>query len=160
MKLNPAKCTFFKRRVIYCGHVVSEHGIETDAEKTKKVEEWPKLQNARDVREFLGFCSFYRRFVDGFARIAKPLRELTGGNGRKKDKRSKAPPWSWGSDQEAAFDTLRHKLTHPPVLAYPDPGKPYILHTDASRDGLGAVLSRTGRKGASDFICQPWNICI
>lgn len=133
LKLNSEKCTFFQRCVLYCGHIVSEGGVETDPDKTAKIKDWPRPQRVKDLREFLGFAGYYRRFVAGFARISKPLTELTGGTGRKSRKGKPTPkptPWKWGPEQEEAFQTLKDRLVNPPILGYPDYGQPFTLYTD------------------------------
>ena len=101
----------------------------------------------KDLRSFLGFTGYYRRFVKDYAKIAKPLNDLLVGHhagvsvqGKKKKKKRSSIPWIWGPAQQSAFDTLKEKLSSPPVLAYADFSKPFILHTDASIEGLGAVL--------------------
>ena len=147
LKLNPEKCCFFQRKVAYCGHVVSEDGIETDPGKIAAIRDWERPQGVKELRKFLGFAGYYRRFVAGFSREAKPLTELTGGTRRKSKKKGNKPapatkPWHWGPEQEKAFQTLKEKLVSPPILGYPDYGRPFILYTDASGDGLGAVLSQ------------------
>jgi len=144
MKLSPKKCYLFQDKVKYVGHVVSSQGIETDPEKTKKISTWPTPTNVDEVRTYLGFTSYYRRFVKDFAAIAKPLNALIGGS-RNKRKRAgsrsvDSRKWEWGERQQAAFDKLKQALTSPPILAYPDYSKPFVLHTDASSNGLGAVL--------------------
>ena len=145
LKLNPEKCVLFKKKIQFCGHVVTEAGVETDPEKTARIAEWPAPENADQLREFLGFANYYRRYVKGFSTIAKPLTSLLGGKMGKKGKGRRrtaegAPEWKWGQDQEEAFNCLKKHLTSPPVLAYPDYTQPFILHTDASGVGLGAVL--------------------
>lgn len=146
LKLNPGKCTFFQKKIKFCGHVFGEDGVETDPEKTARISEWPEPKNAKQLREFLGFAGYYRRFVKGFASIARPLNHLLGGKIKKgKGKGRKGvvegmPEWKWGSDEQTAFDHLKEQLTSPPVLGYPDYTQPFILHTDASGYGLGAVL--------------------
>ena len=143
LKLNPAKCEFFKTRVKYCGHIVSEKGVETDPDKIAKVAEWPTPTSVEAVREFLGFTGYYRRFVKDYAKIARPLTDLLIGNSTKKKntvQKQPTPEWKWGDDQQTAFEKLRSSLVSPPILAYADYDRPFILHTDASRDGLGAVL--------------------
>ena len=73
LKLNPGKCHFFQTSINYLGHVVSAEGVSTDPEKTARIKEWPTPRNVRDVREFLGFAGYYRRFVKSFSSIARPL---------------------------------------------------------------------------------------
>lgn len=145
LKLNPDKCTFFKLRIKFCGHVVSEAGVETDPDKTVRISEWPIPESAEQLREFLGFAGYYRRFVKGFSAIAKPLSQLLSGCQRKKGKgknksMGEVPEWRWTQEQQSAFEHLKKCLTTPPVLGYPDYTRPFTLHTDASGDGLGAVL--------------------
>ncbi len=91
-KLNPKKCRFFHARVGYCGHVVSKDGIEADPEKTSKIADWPAPRNAAEVRQFLGFAGYYRRFVKGFSKIAKPLTDLTGGPSQKGKRKKTVEP--------------------------------------------------------------------
>jgi len=76
LKLNPKKCSFFKREIKYLGHVVSREEIKTDPEKISTVRDWPIPRTKKQVRSFLGFCSYYRKFVKGFSLIAKPLFSL------------------------------------------------------------------------------------
>ena len=153
LKLNPKKCEFLRRRVKYCGHIVSEHGVETDPAKTQKIADWPTPKNVDDVRQFLGFSSYYRRFVQGFSKTARPLTDLLIGTQGKKSKMKPDPTtWTWGAAQEQAFNTLKEKLTTPPILAYADYKRPFILYTDASRDGLGAVLSQNSEDGRERVI--------
>ena len=145
LKLSPKKCFLFQDKVKYVGHVVSAAGIETDPDKTQKISSWPTPKNVDEVRTFLGFASYYRRFVKGFSSIAKPLNQLLTGTTKKKRYRNAKPvthpvKWEWSTPQEEAFQKLKKMLMEPPVLAYPEYSKPFVLHTDASRDGLGAVL--------------------
>ena len=143
IKLQPSKCKLFRERVQYLGHVVSKDGIETDPDKIEALKTWPVPKNVKELRTFLGFAGYYRRFVKDFAKIAKPLHDLTAGLPCKKRKGHKATPlpeWKWEERQQKAFEELIAKLTSPPILAYADYSKPYILHTDASTEGLGAVL--------------------
>ncbi|MCG8048682.1 MAG: RNase H-like domain-containing protein, partial [Candidatus Thiodiazotropha endolucinida] len=146
LKLKPSKCEFFKTSVSYLGHVVSQDGVETDPDKLKALTSWPVPQNVKQLRSFLGFTGYYRRFIKDYARLAKPLNDLLvghptnpGSDKKKKKKRDKVP-WQWGALQQSAFDTLKEKLSSPPVLAYADFKRPFIVHTDASTEGLGAVL--------------------
>ena len=77
LKLKTKKCVLFSRKVLYLGHVVTEEGISTDPEKVAAVQNWPEPCNISEVRSFLGICGYYRRFIEKFAEIAKPLTKLT-----------------------------------------------------------------------------------
>ena len=146
LKLKPSKCEFCKTSVTYLGHVVSQSGVKTDPDKIRALASWPEPKNIKELRSFLGFTGYYRRFIKDYARIVKPLNDLLVGHptyqspDQKKKKKKKSVPWQWGEAQQLAFNTLKEKLSSPPILAYADFSKPFILHTDASTDGLGVVL--------------------
>ena len=150
LKLKASKCEFMKSKVTYLGHVVSQDGIQTDPDKTEAVRTWPVPKSVKDVRAFLGFTGYYRRFIQNFARIARPMNDLLIGQGnntkgkrpraKTSDTKTKKTPFIWLNKQQEAFKTLKDKLLHPPVLAYADYSLPFKLHTDASNTGLGAVL--------------------
>lgn len=184
LKLKPSKCEFFKTSVKYLGHVVSENGVETDPDKIKALSEWPVPTDIKTLRSFLGFAGYYRRFIKDYARVVKPLNDLLVGHSTNKSvssrkKKKKITPWQWGKDQQEAFDLLKEKLSSPPVLGYADFTKPFVVHTDASTEGLGAVLyqeqkgrdrviayaSRGLRKSEKhypahklEFLCLKWAI--
>ncbi|CAI5640726.1 unnamed protein product [Oreochromis niloticus] len=134
LKLNPAKCNLLARQVKFLGHVVSEKGVATDPEKVVAVGDWPPPSNVAELRSFLGLASYYRRFVKDFATVASPLHQLT----------NKGQRFGWTEDCAAAFEQLKTALVSAPVLAYPDPSQPFLLDTDASNVGVGAVLSQRG----------------
>ena len=145
LKLKPSKCEFFNTSVLYLGHFVSRDGIATDPEKTEAVSNWQIPCDIASLRKFLGFAGYYRRFVKDYASIAQPLHALLEGHcthkPKKKGKKAAVPAeWIWGEAQQTAFDSLKEKLTSPPVLAYADYSLPFIIHTDASGKGLGAIL--------------------
>lgn len=152
LKLSPDKCQFFRTSVKYLGHVVSERGVETDPEKTAALTTWPTPKNIKELKSFLGFAGYYRRFIRDFAKIARPLNDLTIGyfpprKAAKQHFRHTSAvdlrrPFAekWTSECDEAFNTLIQKLTTAPVLGFADATKPYILHTDASLLGLGGAL--------------------
>ena len=137
--LKPSKCKFFQRQVRYLGHVISEEGIETDPEKTQAIKNMPVPSNIHELRGTIGFLSYYRRFVENFAQIAKPLHDLLKGNENKKNINKKTPV-KLTPEALQALETLKEKLVSPPILAFADYSLPFEVHIDASRSGLGAVL--------------------
>lgn len=142
LKLAPEKCFFFRPRVNFLGHVVTADGIETDPEKIEKVKTWPKPENPAELRSFLAFAGYYRKFIKNFSQIARPLSEMLPPTSPKNQKRQEKM-WKWTEVEQKVFDQLKELLSSPPVLAYPDFTLPFELHTDASTKALGAVLYQT-----------------
>lgn len=141
LKLKAKKCEFLKKSVTYLGHVVSDVGVATDPEKTKAITTWPVPYNIKTLRTFLGFAGYYRRYVQNYSKIVKPLNDLLKGHSTQKGKpKGKPPDWKWGQEEEEAFQLIKERLSSPPILAYADFDVPFVLHTDASSQGLGAVL--------------------
>ena len=145
LKLSPAKCHLFQDKLKYLGHIVSVDGISTDPAKIQCVKEWPVTQSLEQLQSFLGFVGYYRRFIKDFSKTSGPLYDLFKGTGCNKKKRkgksvSTPPLFQWTDAQQAAFDTLIAKCCEAPVLGYADYSSPFVGHTDASLDGLGAVL--------------------
>ena len=140
LKLKPSKCKFFQTELDYLGHHISADGVSTDPKKVEAVKDWPTPSTVSDVRSFLGFVGYYRRFIKGFSSLAKPLTELTKGLESQCKRTAKKTLVNWGKEQQDAFDSLKEACISSPVLGYPDYSKPFILHTDASTEGLGAVL--------------------
>ncbi|KAK2188352.1 hypothetical protein NP493_135g04006 [Ridgeia piscesae] len=150
LKVKPEKCQLFHQRLRYLGHMVAEDGVSPDPEKTRTVDEWTTPQSETELRQFLGLASYYRRFVPGFAKIATPLHALLGGTSKKKSKKNNSAPSfaeCWNESCDIAFNELKQRLVTAPVLGYPDFTKPFILETDASLKGLGAVLSQRQENG-------------
>ena len=137
LKLKPSKCAFFQQQVQYLGHLISPSGVRPDPTKTEKVATWPKPTSTRSVQQFLGFANYYRRFIKDFAQIAKPLHQLT----------ERGIAFSWSKDCEDFFNVLRDCLSGAPLLVFPNFNKPFILDTDASDIGIGAVLSQADEEG-------------
>ena len=144
LKLKPSKCELFKEHVSYLVHEVSEEGIHTNPSKIEAVKSWIVPKNIKDVRRFLGFTGYYRKFIQGFAAIARPLNDLLIGlvTNRKAKKKpaNKQVPFEWGQEQQNSFDTIIDRLTNPPVLAYAKYSIPFKVHTDTSTNGLGSEL--------------------
>ena len=132
LKLKPSKCHLFQSRINCLGHIISEKGIEPDESKIKDIKEWKTPTSALEVQNFLGFASYYRRFVAGFSQIASPLYRLT----------QKNLAFVWDEKCHEAFLELKRRLTAAPILSFPRSDCPFIIDTDASDYGIGAVLSQ------------------
>ena len=132
LKLKPAKCELLREEVKFLGHIVGANGVATDPAKVAAVEHWPVPTNVKELKAFLGTIGYYHHYVEDFATLARPLTRLT----------SAGVTWLWTDDAEQAFRTLKQKLVSAPILGYPDPKLQYILDTDASLEGVGAVLSQ------------------
>lgn len=143
LKINPRKCKFARDRCEFLGFVVSREGVRPDPGKVSAITQFPRPKSLTQLRSFLSLCSYYRRFVKGFSTIAGPMNELL----------LKDRPFAWGEAQEAAVQQLKQALTTEPVLAYPNLSKPYILYTDASDYGLGAVLAQEDADGQERVLC-------
>ena len=142
LKLKPSKCDVCKKQVTYLGHIVSTDGVATDPAKTDRVKHWPNPTCKRQIQQFLGLASYYRRFINGFATIAKPLHHLT----------EKTTIFKWTTQCQEAFDHLKQCLISAPILAFPNYNKPFLLDTDASEVGIGAVLSQQDDSGRERVI--------
>ena len=143
LKLKPSKCEFFRDKIAYLGHIVSKAGVETDPKKIQDIADWVRPKTVTDVRQFLGFTNYYRKFIKQYAQVANPLNKLiSGDNAKKKNKKVE-----WTVECEEAFEKLKEICTQTPVLAYADYKRPFKLTTDASKKGLGAVLSQVGEDG-------------
>ncbi|EXX59701.1 gag-pol fusion protein [Rhizophagus irregularis DAOM 197198w] len=132
LKLNPEKCYFIKRELSFLGYVISSKGICTDPTKIEKVENFPIPRNVTQLRGFLGLASYYRRFSKDFSKIANPLNKLL----------RKDSPFVWTEAQQQSFDLLKTHLVQAPILAYPKFDEKFILLTNASTLGLGAILAQ------------------
>ena len=129
------KCEFWLDQVVFLGHVISEAGIFVDPSKVEAVVDWARPTNVSEVRSFLGLASYYRRFVEGFSRIAAPLTQLTRKNAK----------FVWIEECEKSFQELKQRLVTTPVLIIPSNLGGFVIYSDASRKGLGCVLMPHGK---------------
>ncbi|GJU11407.1 putative reverse transcriptase domain-containing protein [Tanacetum coccineum] len=125
-----SKCEFWIPKVQFLGHVIDSKGIHVDPAKIESIKDWASPKSPTKIRQFLGLAGYYRRFIEGFLKIAKPMTKLT----------QKKVKFVWGDKQEAAFQLLKQKLCNAPILALPEGSEDFIAYCDASKKGLGAVL--------------------
>ncbi|GFT06640.1 retrovirus-related Pol polyprotein from transposon 297 [Nephila pilipes] len=130
LNLSPKKRKFFRKEVSYLGHVISSEGVKTNPEKIKAVVDWPHPETVHELQNFLRLCSYYRRFVRNFSTIARPLHKLTEAKSN----------LNWTEDCQKSFNSLKQAPTISPVLTYPRTDEDFILNTDASNEGIGAVI--------------------
>ena len=153
LKIKPKKSHFFQAEVDFLGHVLSKNGVSPNPEKIEKVHDWPTPMNSKEVHSFIGLASYYRRFIPNFAKWAGPLHALIIPASTQYKfrtgllKKSDLPEFKWTEECEVGFTNLKQALISAPILAYPDYSKAFILETDASLKGLGAVLSQRGDDG-------------
>ena len=155
IKLKPTKCKLFKREVNYLGQIVSASGYRLDPANVEAVLSLKKSNPSTvgEVRKLLGLLGYYRKYIPNFARTAYPLFQLLQAEpdnvtrpvrkNKQHSKRGSVPslkPVVWGEQHQQALEKLLDHLTSAPVLAYPDFSQSFVLHTDASQEGLGAVL--------------------
>ncbi|GKF69311.1 putative reverse transcriptase domain-containing protein, partial [Tanacetum coccineum] len=114
-----SKCELWISKVQFLGHVIDCRGIHVDPAKIESIKDWTSSKTPTEIRQFLGLAGYYRRFIEGFSKIAK---------------------FDWGDKQEAAFQLLKQKLCSAPILALPEGSEDFIAYCDASKKGLGAVL--------------------
>ena len=139
LTLKVAKCQFGLREAKYLGHVIGGGQIKPDPKKVQSIQEYPMLCSKKDVRAFLGLAGYYRRFIPEFASIAAPLTDLT--------RKGNPDKVVWSTTCETAFQRLKALLQESSILKVAEPNKPFVLQTDASDQGLGAVLSQKGDDG-------------
>lgn len=129
---KPSKCEIGQTQLLYLGHIIGEGILKPAIEKLKAVEDAPRPSTKKEVRSFLGLLGYYRKFVPNFATVAAPLSDLT--------KKGVPNKFEWKQECENAFKTLKSMLLSSPILRLPDLSKSFILRTDASNHGVGAVL--------------------
>lgn len=130
LKLNMKKCSFLHNKVTYLGHEISQDGVQPAELKLIAVSQFPVPKNVHEVRQFIGLCSYFRKFIYKFAVIARPLTELT----------KKNVLWLWGDRQVSSFEELKKCLCSKPVLALYDPALYTEIHTDACKLGIAGIL--------------------
>jgi hypothetical protein len=130
-----SKCDFWMEKVAFLGHVLSAEGIAVGPSKVESVTKWEQSLNVTDVRSFFGMAGYYRRFIENFSKIAKPMTELLNNSTK----------FEWSEACEKSFQELKKRLTTAPVLTLPDIKKDFVVYCDASRQGLGCVLMQEGK---------------
>jgi hypothetical protein len=129
-----SKCDFWLKEVSFLGHIITDEGISVDPAKVEDVLKWESPRTVKEIRSFLGLVGYYRRFIEGFSKIVKPLATLL-----EKDREFK-----WTDACQDSFEVLKRRLTTAPVLVMPDLQKGFDIYCDASRQGLGCVLMQEG----------------
>lgn len=132
LKLNPSKCEFLKKQILYLGHIISSEGISPDPEKVLAIKDYPRPTTSDEVKRFVAFANYYRKFIPNFARIVLPMNKLCG----------RYATFDWTDECEKSFLLLKNSLMNPPVLDYPDfsDNNTFILQTDSSGFAVGSVL--------------------
>ncbi|KAE8209321.1 hypothetical protein CF326_g10108, partial [Tilletia indica] len=153
LKFSPAKCTFAVGSLVLLGRKVSGAGVAIWQDRAGAVRDLVRPTTLRELYHALGLFGYYRSFIRGFATIAEPLTRLTKGwryeqaDGRYRLVNVEGKPTpaercvlDWGDEQQRSFDALKAAIASPPVLAHPDPARPYIVYVDASKSGFGVVV--------------------
>ncbi|GKF48280.1 putative reverse transcriptase domain-containing protein, partial [Tanacetum coccineum] len=124
-----SKCKFWLSKVQFLGHVIDSEGIYVDPAKIEAIKDWASPKTPTEIRQFLSLAGYYRRFIEGFSKIARPVTKLT----------QKSVKFAWGEKAEAAFQLLKQKLCSAPILDLPEGSENFVVYCDASHKGLGAV---------------------
>ena len=130
LKIKAAKCKIMERQVKFLGRVISEYGIQPDVANTEKVSSWKEPRNASELEYFLGFASYYREFIKGYAEVAAPLTKYM----------TKNREFDWDDEAQQAFEQLKQSLTTAPILGLPNDTGTFVLDTDASRVAISGIL--------------------
>ena len=125
-----SKCEFYKDKIQYLGHIISEQGLAVDPEKINSIREWPVPTDVSMVRSFMGIAGYYRRFVEIFSALAYPITSL----------QRKGTKFEWTDKFQNSFEQLKLKLTRTPILKIADPDKEFVVCIDACGEGLGGVF--------------------
>ena len=137
LAVSPEKCVWKTQEVEFLGYVISTEGIKMSTDKVDAVLGWKTPASLTEVQSFLGFANFYRRFIQDYSRVARPLTELT----------KKTEKWSWNPEADKAFKELKNRFTTAPILAHFEAKRPVIIETDASDFAIGAILSQRDEEG-------------
>ena len=137
LTLRLSKCYFFKTCIDYLGHEMSAGSVRPGKQKILAVSNFPTPTNVHAVRQFLGLCSYFRKYVQGFATLATPLTNLL----------KQKVGFMWNQEQQTAFEKLKQKLTERPVLALYQPDLETEIHTDTSQKGIGGILLQKQKDG-------------
>ena len=129
------KCEFWLDRVSFLGHVVTKDDISVDPGKVDPMSNWRRPTTVTEIRSFLGLAGYYRRFIEGFSKIALPLTKLT----------QKGVKFEWSDDCECSFQELKNRLVSAPILTIPSGSGGFVVYSDASHQGLGCVLMQHGK---------------
>ena len=132
LKLKRSKCDFMKTQIQYLGHLISSDGIQPLPEKLGSIKNMPAPQSTKEVKQFLGLAGYYCKFVPQFSDLSRPLTRLTW----------KDILFKWTKECQSCFELLKETLCTHPILWYPDPNRPYVLFTDASKYGWAGVLTQ------------------
>ncbi|GJQ92529.1 putative reverse transcriptase domain-containing protein [Tanacetum coccineum] len=125
-----SKCEFWIPKVQFLGHIIDSRGIHVDPAKIESIKDWASPKTPMEIRQFLGLVGYYRRFIEGFSKIAKSMTKLT----------QKGIKFDWGEKEENAFQLIKQKLCSAPILALPEGSEDFVVYCDASHKGLGDVL--------------------
>nr|GEU56990.1 reverse transcriptase domain-containing protein [Tanacetum cinerariifolium] len=131
-----SKCEFWIPKVQFLGHVIDSQDIHVDPAKIESIKDWASPKTATEVRQFLGLAGYYRRFIEGFSKIAKSMTKLT----------QKMVKFDWGDKEEEAFQLIKQKLFSAPILTLPEGSEDFIVYCGASIKGLGAVLMQREKR--------------
>ncbi|KAE8250875.1 hypothetical protein A4X13_0g4298 [Tilletia indica] len=161
LKFSPAKCTFAVPSLVLLGRKVSGAGVAVWQDRAAAVRDLRRPTSLQELYHTLGLFGYYRSFIHKFAELASPLTRLLKGwryeamdgqtrlvNTEGKAVTASRVPIAWEAEQQHAFDALRHAISHPPVLAHPDPSRPYIIYTDASKQAVAAILHQVHETSA------------
>jgi ribonuclease HI len=130
-----SKCEFWINKVLFLGHIINQDGLAVDPKKVADILNWKTLKDVRGIKSFIGMAGYYRRFIEGFSKIDRPMKALL----------AKKVEFKWTQKCQEAFEELKNRLTTAPVLVLPDVHKPFSVYCDASYTGLGCVLMQEGR---------------